>query len=931
MKKTLSIVLSLVLLFSAIPSFAVSSSEALQTLIAYGIIKGDGTGYMEDQVLQRQNAAIILCRLMGVEEEAKATDPTGLVFEDLQDKMHRETTRIIAYTFNKTWFRGMSTTEFGWGQNITVQQFATIMLRALGYDPAFATAYETAADMGLFNGTSGLQKKDPIIRNDVYIAMYNTLNTVPNGETKPLKEILGLTQYEDLKVESIKAEGLKVISVKFNKEFVAGLGSSVSVTKNGSSIIGSGAQYHYDRNTILIYLPSPAVQNDTVTVKIQGIKDLEGNVLDTVVQNVTFLDNKAPVVTGIDVVNQKTIVVKTTEPLDYGSSSYSYHNEIKIDGSPKLSRIHRSYFNEIVIELQNELTAGDHTIEISGISDYAGFPIEDYQGTFNVVPDNEAPQLVEMMVVNNKQLKAVFDETLYAKGNFTVQGYNVANVTKDDNEVNIYLSNKLGLDALAELIVKYKGQKDAIGNEIVDEQTVTITAPDDTTSPTVELTNVEKGALEIGFELTFSEGIYRDVPVDPNFNQVSFKDDHGTVIPTTMSNVQWNHDAKVMKFTVQEFYNLDAKTFQIVLNKFRDNSIRMNEMPETSIEFTCPDTKAPKVVGVATASAKQYYADGNTITIKFSEPMDESSLANVSNYRIYKTSIHGGAFLHLLSDIDGAAINIINDKEVQITVDDINDIKYTQGGASEYPAFKLEQVTDVAGNLLLNSEIVRGIPTAPELAVVSGVKQAFLKKANDEYYLEVLFDKPVKVFDNDGIKYGSDVLEQQFIGQQYEYMKSLTFKVPSTVTIDEGADNLGLGVNVVFAPNSVMSEYGIKNNINLKIDSDGTGTEFIDKVAPAMIDEPEFLANNKTIELEYSEPIKLTTNIQSCTVVLDNQILPISGYSVNNNDGVVRVQLQQPLSQSHSGKTVVLSIQVKDNNDNTVGLITKNIPFTYQP
>ncbi len=938
MKKTLTVILSLVLLVGLVPAFAVSSTDALQTLINYNVIKGDGNGYMENQVLQRQNAAIILTRMMGVEDAAKITDPTGLPFVDLQDKMSSETTKIIAYTYNKTWFRGMSNAYFGWGENITAQQFATIMLRALGYDPVYDTAFETAVELGLFEGTSGLTKTSPIIRNDVYIAMYNTLNKVPKNENLTLKEILGLTDVEDLKVETIKSEGMKVISVKFNKAYNVDAGTVITVKKNGVSVPHS-IDYVNERNMILIDLNTVQSQNTTLTVKISGVKGSDGSIMPQVEQDVNFMDITMPSVKSIEVLNPKTIRIKTTEPLNYGGNYYKYHNDIKVDGTKIYAKIRKTLFNELVLEFNQAIAAGTYTLEVINIPDYEGFPLESYQGEFEIVADNDAPELVSMYVLNNKTILAEFDEKLADEGNFTVVGNTVQSVsvsTPNSKEVRINLQNKLDLAAILGITVKYSGQKDDMDNEITQEQTIEIMAQDDTTAPTVEITKVERNAAgnAIEMKLTFSESMEVPNPYNPIRNTIEFKDSDGNPFPATIANRSWDNENTELTFSVSELYNKDAEDFTLVLNDFKDMSVRENEMPETSDEFNCPDTKAPTVLGLTDTTSSEYFVDGNSITIKFSEEMDDSHFTNLSNYRIYKTDADGGSFIKLLADVAGASVNVVSPKELTISVDDINDMMYDQSGTMKYSAIKLQQMTDIARNMLVDTEIVKGIPTPPVLAIDAGEKEVFLKKNDGLYYFEINFDTPVKVLENDSVTYGGQVLEQITIGQPEEYSTTLTFGVPSSVTVNEGADNLGLDSDVVFASTAgaeaLVTEYGVKNTSDLTIDSDASSTEFKDKVAPTMLVEPEFLSDNKTIKLEYSEPINSDANIQSCTVTLANQVVGVASYTTSTTNNFVEVVLDQAIAQSENGKSVMISIQVKDDAGNTAGLITKNLVFQHQ-
>ncbi len=948
MKKTLSIVLSLVLLVGMIPAFA-DGNTATDTLSSWGIIKGDGNSLMEGETLKRQNAAIILCRMMGVEEEAKAADPTQLPFEDLQDKMGRQTTAIIAYTYMQEWFRGMSETEFGWGQEITAQQFAMVLLRALGYDSptAYATALEDAQAMGLFDGVQSLQKDDPIVRSDIYVAMLNTLNKPKKDGDKPLKEILGYVQPApaEFAVKSIENAGLKVIRVEFNKE-VETLGT-VEVKNSANSPVGfmTPVKLSEDKKVALVVLNSPAAQYTTLKVKVKDFKDASGAKAAEIEQEVTLFDATKPEVTGVEVVNPKTFKVMTTEPLNYGNDTaqaenISYWNNIKIDDHSFYGKIEKSYCNGFVLRALTGLSAGEHTLKITGIKDYANFPMEDFEATITVVADNDAPVLEEITAVDTKTLKLVFNEELSQKGRYRLNGSTTdiltGNVTRDGKVVTIDLSSDpLTVAAIVGVEVKYKGQKDIMGNTISDWQTMNFQVPNDTELPTVEITSVKKDASNnaMDIELKFSKSMDKTSAtwkvLDKDNNPVSGASGDHTGI------TGWNSDNTTAKIAVTQLYNMDASNYSLVLENMKDGTVRANELAKTTMAFDVADTKAPAVEGVNGAS-NEYYVDAanKTAVIKFSEAMDEALLMNKNNIRL-KTANHQSK--QLLADIADATVQYMSDShELRITVANLSDLQDAASGGN-YIDIQLWGMKDIAGNTLAIEDIQRVVPEAPILDTSSTTN---LKKKDGQYYLEFNFSQPVQVADANGIKYSSAtpvVLQQIWVEEQKPFTKKLTFAIPNTVTIDQDDATLGFEYSLVFEANAIVNQYAEKNaQIDVTYASGSPNTiEIEDKVAPMIVQNPKFETGNQEIRVKLSEDIDISSSavtgqpgVITCTVVRDNQVLALDGttaFEFEATTNTLSVHLDSALA--NQDKQVSISLSVRDENGNVMPYTTKNVDW----
>ena len=112
----------------AIPAFAADENEqyadALNTL---GFFNGTGNGYELSRTPTRAEALVMLIRLLG-EEKTALSEKNAHPFTDAS-----WADAYIGYAYKNNLVKGMSSTEFGTALPMTNTQFATLLMRALGY------------------------------------------------------------------------------------------------------------------------------------------------------------------------------------------------------------------------------------------------------------------------------------------------------------------------------------------------------------------------------------------------------------------------------------------------------------------------------------------------------------------------------------------------------------------------------------------------------------------------------------------------------------------------------------------------------------------------------------------------------------------------------------------------------------------------------
>ncbi|MDR3208004.1 MAG: trypsin-like peptidase domain-containing protein, partial [Oscillospiraceae bacterium] len=132
-KRILSLALVLAVLCGllALPVSARAADYTAQadTLNALGLFLGSDKGYELDRSMTRAEAAVMVTRLLGKEAKALADKPAH-PFTDVPDWASGQ----VGYLYQNGLTKGVSDTSYDANRDITPDQYATFMLRVLGYD-----------------------------------------------------------------------------------------------------------------------------------------------------------------------------------------------------------------------------------------------------------------------------------------------------------------------------------------------------------------------------------------------------------------------------------------------------------------------------------------------------------------------------------------------------------------------------------------------------------------------------------------------------------------------------------------------------------------------------------------------------------------------------------------------------------------------------
>lgn len=168
-------------------AFAANYTNCADSLHEMGLFQGTQNGYDLDRTPTRAEAAVMLVRLLGKEDEAKALTYTA-PFTDLKgwEKPY------VQYLYSNGLANGTNRTTFHPTGKCTAQMYAVFLLRALGYsdtaDFSYANAIETAREQGIYD--TGIINVQNFLRDDAAAASYTVLSVSPKNSEGTLLDQL---------------------------------------------------------------------------------------------------------------------------------------------------------------------------------------------------------------------------------------------------------------------------------------------------------------------------------------------------------------------------------------------------------------------------------------------------------------------------------------------------------------------------------------------------------------------------------------------------------------------------------------------------------------------------------------------------------------------------------------------------------------------
>lgn len=225
-------------------AFAANYTNCADSLHEMGLFQGTQNGYDLDRTPTRAEAAVMLVRLLGKEDEAKALTYTA-PFTDLKgwEKPY------VQYLYSNGLANGTNRTTFNPTGKCTAQMYAVFLLRALGYsdtaDFSYANAIETAREQGIYD--TGIINVQNFLRDDAAAASYTVLSVSPkNSEGTLLDQLVSenaITEADAKRYQSLFSSYAQyreatagmdaLLHYSVNSEFA----SPAAVTRDGRTVM----------------------------------------------------------------------------------------------------------------------------------------------------------------------------------------------------------------------------------------------------------------------------------------------------------------------------------------------------------------------------------------------------------------------------------------------------------------------------------------------------------------------------------------------------------------------------------------------------------------------------------------------------------------------------------------------------------------------
>lgn len=654
MKKIFILSLALVLILSGLgPSYGKVSAigiyeEAGNLLKDLGVLTGNQYGDLGlEKNLKRQDMVVLVSRLYNEEDRAKVfNDPnTPNKFKDL-DKFY---TPYIRWAVSKNLIKGKSADTFGFNDEVTVQQFQAVLLRALGYNDEsndWAKVPDWANKLNLMTDLS-LNKDAKLTRGQMAVMTLNTLNQETKRGLITLAETLGITVPQAFKVDATaKVENNTLI---FEGQ-ASGADQLFLHLKPASSSITTGEKVYN------ISLDSEG----KFSYKVEDLQvgnyqyRFQGGTKYTDFQVVTI--NVLPfALVDVNALNLKEITLTFTQPVDKTTTSM-VSNYFTTAGSIKDIRFEEKD-TKIVISLNGNMTQRmKYKISAAKIKSAKGEEIQLRDHEFEAL-DNQIPTVLSVKQLGTKGLKLYLSEPVKnaLPTHFKVDGKNFSgNAKLEYNTVTLsYFSSAYALSE-GHHTLTITGLEDFAGLKATGE-TISFEISKDTTPPAIVSATATLEEVVIEF----------DEDLDPTLSNRTtyFYWKHGS-LKRNSNKVTIEGNKAIVEFLTHKLSTAENTIYVENVVDYSNNKMKLSEVKVLPVI----DTSSPEVVNYIVSE------DGKTITVYYSKNVVGNLRTNYSIIDQYNKTVS-------IRDIQGSGkefkINLYGSLPVGLNTFTIKDVQDT--------------------------------------------------------------------------------------------------------------------------------------------------------------------------------------------------------------------------------------------------------------
>lgn len=610
--------------------------EAVDFVVSKGIQGFDADTFGTSQNIKRVDAAVMVAKVLGLDvDNAPASG-----FTDVPDRAAKYVNAIKAAGITQ----GKTTTKFDSQSPITRGELAIWIqkgfeLQAAGelpftdVSPRYEEAVKALVHNKVTNGVSATQfgVTQNAKRGDFAIFLFKAAQ----AQSPEVVEVTNVTAVngKEITVEfnaAIDEESLKDAS---NNDVIT------VVAKEGATTPAVTQTLSEDGKTLTLKADTYFKGDYTVKVPFEVVKDVKGNFVKPVNQEINVNDTTAPVVTAAKA------LVKSTDD-DITSIELTFDEDIAAIGNVK-------------IDGQNytAVANGDRTATISGLTldasknydvtivnakDAAGNVKDVQTAELEVEVDDVAPSITNVEAIGENTVKVTVDEALAddlaitAKvGTFETDIVTDIEAGENANEYIVTLNPnylfKNGNTDTVTLTVAEGALKDALGNANEEAITKTVVVSKDVVAP--EVTDVKTTSVEgkvTAFTVTFSEEVE-----DLNTSKVKVVNSKGQIL--SLANVATvaphGTDAKKVVFTLVDGLEADKYSFDLAEGFVTDTALAANKNIAKSFTVDVTDAQQPVETTFNIESAT---ADANVITVDFGAKVKATGTGSALNPSAYQ-------------------------------------------------------------------------------------------------------------------------------------------------------------------------------------------------------------------------------------------------------------------------------------------------------
>jgi len=503
----------------------------------------------------------------------------------------------------------------------------------------------------------------------------------------------GTVEIKDLPFElsDITASNLKEISLSFTQPVDVETSQFTSKYFTDAGTI-KAIRFENSNKTVKITLNETMTNQNTYKISVSSIKSEKGDEISIYNREFKVFDNTPPEVKEVVQLGNKGLKIIASEPIKTAKA-----DNFKIDGKSVKGQVS---VNDNVITLIYSSTyyapgEGTHTLNASGLLDYANFPSMDRNLSFKVVKDTAPPEVVSVSATTEEAI-IQFDEDIdpdsIVKTNFYWKSGSSkkypANIKAAENKLFLdFSSNKL---PTSEVTISINKVRDYSGNTLNNEE-VKVKPILDTTAPEVVGLDVSNDGKTI--TVYFSKNVKGN-----NRNSYDLRDERNNRIP--IGRIEGS--GRVFKIILAN--PLPAGTNTITIDNIVDTTALENRLIPYRQEIFMKDVEVPRITS--------YAGKDNMILLRFSKEMDIDTVFNTSNYVIKFNNQYAYLpeetdfspleddltyILYLPSEIDGKKVEI--GKSGNLVELDIRGLKGVNGVMMNPVTLTFDSTTDGKANM----------------------------------------------------------------------------------------------------------------------------------------------------------------------------------------------------------------------------------------